>query len=495
MRIKLKTTAKAVITVTFISVLTRILSFAYRIYLGRTIGAESLGIYQIALSVFFMFTTVTSSGLPLTISRKTAELYSIKKDDKVNSLLTSAITVGSLISIISIAIVFLLRSYSHVVFSDVRAKPLFYILIPALLSTTLYTIIRGWLMGKKDFFTYSITELVECSVRVLFGIILLNGIVLDLSGANAAATAFVLSDYLCAVILTVILFVKKFRIEKPYGLKAIMPNVASVTGIRLYSSAVTSLIAVILPISLTYAGLSQNEAVAEYGRIVGMVLPLLYAPLTVSGSLSVVLIPSAATDKATGARSALSKKAEKSLTLSVLCAGLFVCVYFAFGQEICRLLFKDVDTGKYLLYGAIIMLPMNVNQIAASLLNSLGQESKTLLNYFAGTVLLVASILLLTRFTGAFSLLIGLGLCYTLTAFLNAKLLYKYTKFNMEFLKAGVCVIAISLSICILCVVLKNIVPMSTAIYILLCGTITFGAYALSVYMLGFIDVGKFIKE
>ena len=109
MRIKLKTTAKAVLTVTIISVITRILSFAYRIYLGRTIGAENLGVYQIALSVFFMLTTVTASGLPLTISRKTAELYSLKKPDKVNSLVTSAVIFGSVVSIVIIAAAFLLK--------------------------------------------------------------------------------------------------------------------------------------------------------------------------------------------------------------------------------------------------------------------------------------------------------------------------------------------------------------------------------------------------
>lgn len=495
MRIKLKTTAKAVITVTVISVLTRILSFAYRIYLGRTIGAESLGVYQIALSVFFMFTTVTASGLPLTISRKTAELYSLKKTEKVNSLLTSAIIVGSAVSIVSIVIAFLLQSKSQVIFSDARAKPLFYILIPALLSTTLYTIIRGWLMGKKDFFAYSITELVECSVRVLLGIILLNKIALNLSGATAAATAFLISDYVCAILLIIILLIKKFRFAKPSGLKPIMPNIASVTGIRLYSSAITSLIAVILPISLTYANFTQSEAVAEYGRIVGMVLPLLYAPLTVSGSLSVVLIPSAATDKAMGAHSALAEKAEKSLTLSVLCAGLFACVYCAFGQEICNVLFKDVNTGKYLLYGALIMLPMNVNQIASSLLNSLGYETKTLLNYFSGTLLLVASILLLTRFIGAFSLLVGLGLCYTLTAFLNARLLYKYAKFNMDFIKAGACVIALSLSVNMLGMIIRNSIQVSNGIYILILSVITLGAYALTIRKLGFVDIKKLIKK
>ena len=44
------------------------LGFLYRIILSRMLGAEGLGVYQVALTVFAVFITISSSGLPITLS-------------------------------------------------------------------------------------------------------------------------------------------------------------------------------------------------------------------------------------------------------------------------------------------------------------------------------------------------------------------------------------------------------------------------------------------
>ncbi|MBQ5926989.1 MAG: oligosaccharide flippase family protein, partial [Clostridia bacterium] len=55
--------------VTALSVAERALGFLYRIVLSRFLGAEGLGIYQVALSVFGVFVTVGTGGIPVTVSR------------------------------------------------------------------------------------------------------------------------------------------------------------------------------------------------------------------------------------------------------------------------------------------------------------------------------------------------------------------------------------------------------------------------------------------
>ena len=55
--------------VTVFSALEHTLGFLYRIILSRLLGPEGLGIYQVALTVFAVFLTITSSGLPITLSR------------------------------------------------------------------------------------------------------------------------------------------------------------------------------------------------------------------------------------------------------------------------------------------------------------------------------------------------------------------------------------------------------------------------------------------
>ena len=55
--------------VTGLSVAERGLGFLYRIVLSRLIGAEGLGLYQVALSLFGLFATLGTGGIPITVSR------------------------------------------------------------------------------------------------------------------------------------------------------------------------------------------------------------------------------------------------------------------------------------------------------------------------------------------------------------------------------------------------------------------------------------------
>ena len=71
----------------------------FRIFLSRTIGAEALGMYQVALSVFLVLLTIVSSGFTLIISRMTAG-YRVDTDKKaMGSLVTTSMIVGLVVSI------------------------------------------------------------------------------------------------------------------------------------------------------------------------------------------------------------------------------------------------------------------------------------------------------------------------------------------------------------------------------------------------------------
>ena len=58
--------------VTAFSAAEHCLGFLYRILLSRTLGAEGLGRYQMALTVFSVLLMLSASGLPATLSRTVA---------------------------------------------------------------------------------------------------------------------------------------------------------------------------------------------------------------------------------------------------------------------------------------------------------------------------------------------------------------------------------------------------------------------------------------
>ena len=59
--------------ITVFNALDRALGFLFRIYLSREMGAESMGVYQVASSVFMALLTFITSGIPLVVSKSTAK--------------------------------------------------------------------------------------------------------------------------------------------------------------------------------------------------------------------------------------------------------------------------------------------------------------------------------------------------------------------------------------------------------------------------------------
>ena len=113
--------------VTVFSTIEKSLSFFYRIVLSRIIGAEGLGIYQICLSVFAVFLTAASSGIPITVSRLIAK-GSASGDLKSKNAAVTAGVVGTLIFTIPMAVIlFFGRNALGFLFSDDRCKNIFQI--------------------------------------------------------------------------------------------------------------------------------------------------------------------------------------------------------------------------------------------------------------------------------------------------------------------------------------------------------------------------------
>ena len=72
--------------VTVLSCFERFLGFIYRVYLSRELGAEGLGLYQITLSVLGLFMTITSSGVPISVSRTMIKYREEGKNENINAV-------------------------------------------------------------------------------------------------------------------------------------------------------------------------------------------------------------------------------------------------------------------------------------------------------------------------------------------------------------------------------------------------------------------------
>ena len=388
-----------------------------------------------------MLTCITASGIPLTLSRKTAEYSMNGKHKIIPSLITSCIITGIIASIAIIIIIYIAKGSMSYLFKDPRAIPIFMIMLPALISTTLYTILRGWFWGIKDFTTFSFGELIEEVFRIIFTILLAGGIIETLKGEIGLALAFTISDVMIAIVMLFIFIKKGGKIGRPKEMKQLIKSSTPITAMRLFSGIISSLTAIIIPAQLILNGLSPSEATAAFGRVVGLAFPLIVIPMALTGSIITVLIPEIAGQNALGNLKGIRTKIEKVIILSVAITGLFLGVFIAFGREIGIIIYDDVVAGEFVKVGAWMMLPIVINQITSSVLNSLAMEIKSFINYILGAIILLFLIYFLPKYIGVYALIAANGVFSIITLMLNVISLKKKGVINLDFVKNCIYVI------------------------------------------------------
>lgn len=426
---------KAVATVTVFAVITRTLSFVFKIYLSRTLGAEVVGLYQICLSTFFLFSALGASGLPTVLSRKIAEERALKPESKGIPQITSTLILGVMVSGAAIAIIFMLRPYAGALFSDKRAVPLFYIMLPALLSSCIYSIIRSWFWGRKQFTYFSITETVEEVLRILFTALFVSGAFAGVSGAYGIALAFTVSDVTVAVLLLGLYFFKGGRLEKPVKLSEIAKPALPVTAMRVFGSLVGTLLAILLPARLIDAGYSVSEATASFGRIAGMAHPLLFAPNAIIASLTIVLVPEMSENGIKNNYKLLNRQINGGISFALLISGFFMVAFCALGRNITELLFADTVSGEYLEAAALLMLLMPVNMITTSTLNSIGMEKENFFSFILSTVFMLIAVYFLPKYIGLYAVVAATAISLLLCCAGNIYFLKKKINLKLGFLK------------------------------------------------------------
>lgn len=445
-----KSIFKSVAVVTAFSVATRLFAFLFKVFVSRQFGASVVGVYQMALSFYFFASAVALSGLPTVISRKIAEDEKTGGEN-VPSLISTALVL-SLSSVLPIyPVAFLLPS----VFADERVLPLIVIMLPALLSTSIYNVIRSWFWGKRSFLAFSFTEMLEEVLRITFTLIFSLGLIAAVTPLKGLAVGFLVSDIACAVVLFILFLIKKGKFGRIKDVPAVLKPSLPITAMRVFGGVIGAFTAIVIPVLLIKYGMEKSDASATFGRVTGMAMPLLMAPTTLTGALSVVLIPEIATIKHDD-KSAMSARIDGSINFAIIIAALFTILYIPLGKEITSFVFKDEFSGVYLSNVALMLYPLGLNQISTSILNSMGLEKKSFFNYAVGAAILMILTLALPKYVGIYAVAIGGAAGSVVTSFLNLNALNKKARI-LDNPKKTALAILLSFPLVALTCLLKNL--------------------------------------
>lgn len=311
------------IIMTTVNLIMRSVSVGFNAYLTSRIGSQGIGLFQLVMTVYSLAVTFSCAGMRLASMRMTVESASERSTDR---FMLCAMGCGCTVGVI-------LYTFADIIslkrLANACTAPMLRILAFALPFTAMSSVLGGYFTAKGLILPYSCIQLIEQGIKTLAAMLLIRGAHTPQSACTAVITAMVASEALSFFLSFALKksAVKKSAADKTVRLKSFfriaLPDAAG-TCVRSILLTVEHLL---IPKGFERSGEGSSAALAAYGNIHGMALPLLLYPSAVLSSLSALLIPELARRREANDKSGINRCVERNLKRTLIfacvCAGVF----------------------------------------------------------------------------------------------------------------------------------------------------------------------------
>ena len=270
----------------------RSLGFLLRIWLSRELGAQAMGICELAQSAQMLLITPVVSGLPAAVTRMSAK----ESEGRRVRTLRCAAALSLAVSLALALFAFLGREALCAWLGDIRTMPSLLLYLPCIPILGVSCVLNGYAYGVGKPIAPAAGELLEQVVRAMLCVRLvygLRGMPLTLVAAIPAAAALAGETAGFLLILTVSLRTLLRRGEgarRPI-FRELLALALPLTGMRLVSALMQTVNASLIPARLRLFGFSAEQAMASLGIFHGMLKPVLMLPSFIVCSLSMAASP------------------------------------------------------------------------------------------------------------------------------------------------------------------------------------------------------------
>ena len=153
--------------------------------------------------------------------------------------------------------------------------------------------------------------------------------------------------------------------------------------------------AALLPLLLIRSGMTDSDALALYGVLSGMVLPLLLFPTVFTSSVSTLLLPVVSEAHTLGHFGKIQTAVRTSLSGGLLLGLYFFALFFLYGGELGTLLFSSNSAGMCIRRFSFLCPLLYANTILIGILHGLGKTTVVSLQSMLSLALRLVLLLML----------------------------------------------------------------------------------------------------
>ncbi len=382
----------------------KVLGAFFRIPLGRIIGSEGLGYFQVGYPIYTFLLSFSTQGFPTAISKLVSEKRAKGDNAAAHKVFKTSLKI--LLSLGTISSLILALGAGYIVNHIVKSPNAYYAvmaLAPALLVVSAMAAFRGYFQGMKNMTPTALSQVAEQFGRVLIGlllaVLLLNrGIEFAAAGAAFGATVGGVFGFLIIYYLyrrsqrKILSSFDRLPDEQEAPTRVIIRDLLKVAIPITIGGAVMPLINIVDTMivlrRLQAIGFSYEEANSLFGQLTGMAATLINLPQVFTVALSMSVVPVIAEATANKDRKTVQADTQSAFRVSLL-IGLPASVGLAIlSGPIMNLLFPNeaASAGEILLFMSMAVFFLTQLQTLTGVLQGVGKPAVPVRNLMIGAI-------------------------------------------------------------------------------------------------------------
>lgn len=429
---------------TAVAIAVRSVSLIFNSFITHNIGAEGMGLFTLIGTVYSFAVTFATSGISLTVTRLTSSAIGKGKAGEVVGVLRSATAYSLVFSIFASLTLFIGAPYfAGTVLSDLRAVRPLRVLAVSLVPLALSSVFSGYFVGVKRVGRNALVQV----LGQVFRITVTSFFILRYAklGVEEGTVALCLSMTLTEILVFLVALVeflwdkrRNFRRKNPN--EAHFPEVCKMAlplALSAYiRSALLTIEHILIPKRLRDGGNSHTDALAAYGVLHGMALPVLLFPMSPLTSFSGLLVPEFSESMARGENSRMQRISSEALNTTLVYSIAAMAFVALFSEEIGYAAYSSYSAGYYIALMAPVLPIMYLDHVTDAMLKGIGEHVYSMWVNISDSFLSVILVWFLIPRMGISGYAVVIVVMEGYNFILSAIRLYKRVKFRISPVRA-----------------------------------------------------------
>ncbi|MDR0406207.1 MAG: oligosaccharide flippase family protein, partial [Clostridiales bacterium] len=381
-----------VILLTAASLLMRTIAMAFQVYLSNKIGSEGIGLFQLILSVYFFAVTLATSGIRLAATRLVAEELGVGRLAEARRSVRVCLTYSGVCGGTVAALLFAFAGEICASWlGDARAALSLRMLAVSLPFVAASAVFGGYFTAARHAAKSAAVQVIEQLLRVAVTALCLAALTpaeqspMNMEYACAAIVAGVCAgEFSSSALLFLLYRADARRLKKGGGgaRRGLVPRMFRIALPVALSAYVTSGMRtaqhLLVPYGLKRSGASGENALAVYGVVHGMALPLLMFPSVLLDAVSELIVPELAECRARGAEKRLTYIVNRVFHLGMITSVGVMFLFLRFAGELGPAIYKNGEAARFILILAPMIPVTYLDAVVDGMLKGMGEQLRAM---------------------------------------------------------------------------------------------------------------------